>query len=138
MEQTKQVILVRTDIEMPVGKIAAQVAHASLGAVLNEGKFYTDHGKPHTKLFMLSMYEKGPMNNWLPRDKKFAKVVLRVDSEKELKDLLETAKKFGMPVSEIIDDGRTVFNGVPTLTCGAIGPGFVSQIDEITGGLKLL
>jgi PTH2 family peptidyl-tRNA hydrolase len=43
-----------------------------------------------------------------------------------------------LPVVLIEDAGLTMFNGVKTKTCLAIGPAKDSEIDEITGSLKLL
>ena len=40
-------------------------------------------------------------------------------------------------LSFCVDAGRTELHGVPTPTCGAIGPDFPDRIDPITGLLKL-
>ena len=48
----------------------------------------------------------------------------------------EKAKAKGMNVSLIEDEGRTVFNGVTTITCVGIGPASRAAIDIITGHLK--
>ena len=58
----KQVILVRMDLKLPKGKLAAQVAHASTEALL----------KSH----------KDDITKW--RSEGMKKVVLKVDDQKEL------------------------------------------------------
>jgi hypothetical protein len=37
MKKYKQVVVMRTDLDMPVGKMVAQGAHASIGALLKSG-----------------------------------------------------------------------------------------------------
>ena len=61
MNNYKQVILVRADLKLPKGKLAAQAAHASVDAVL----------KSDSKL----------VNAW--RDEGMAKIVVKVKDEKE-------------------------------------------------------
>lgn len=126
---TKQVILVRKDLDMPVGKIAAQVAHASMGAVLNEGDW---NGQDFT------LECKDAMAEWLPVGYSFAKVVLGVKNLGQLEKYELMAKEAGIPVAKTTDSGRTVFDGVPTVTCLAIGPAYIDDIDAITGKLRLL
>lgn len=116
LPERKQVILVRRDLGMRRGKEIAQGAHASLMAALNN----LDH--PHTKAWMAGQY---------------AKVVLSVDGEDELKRLHHEAREAGLISSLITDAGRTEFGGVPTLTTAAIGPAFGADIDPLTGHLKL-
>ncbi|QJX80020.1 aminoacyl-tRNA hydrolase [Priestia megaterium] len=48
------------------------------------------------------------------------------------------AKEKGLPAVLIEDSGLTVFNGVKTKTCLAIGPYNSEEIDEITGHLPLM
>lgn len=65
------------------------------------------------------------------------KVCLKVNSEKELLEAYQNAIKSGLKANIITDAGRTEFNGIPTKTAVAIGPNKASEIDKITGGLKL-
>ena len=66
------------------------------------------------------------------------KICVRVDSEEQLLEIAAKAKSAGLTVHVITDAGHTEFNGVPTKTCLAIGPNEASEIDAITGDLKLL
>ncbi len=126
----KQVILVRTDIKMGKGKIGAQVAHASMAALLESAGYYP--GKSNCCIDVGN----SRVGNWL--DGAFTKVCLKVDSEEALHSYQEAAKQRGLLTGLIRDNGTTVFHDVPTYTCLAIGPGTCEEIDEITGSLKLL
>jgi PTH2 family peptidyl-tRNA hydrolase len=74
-------------------------------------------------------------NAWLAG--KFTKVCLQVNSEEELRAVFSRAVDAGLTVHLIEDAGLTEFQGVPTLTCLAIGPDRAERIDAVTGGLKL-
>ena len=114
--QTKLTLVVRGDLGMGRGKIAAQAAHAAVAAAL------ASIGTPE-------------FTSWL-RDGQ-PKVVLRVASEDELHTIADQAAAAGLPVQVIHDAGRTqVAEGTPT--CCAIGPAVDSKIDAITGELSLL
>ena len=114
----KQVILVRKDLDMPPGKLAAQVAHASINAFLAKGQTDYDH-----EIF-----------KWL--DTGATKVVLEVQNLDELVQKIAQANVHGLSTAIVKDEGRTVFNE-PTITCGAIGPADSDVINLITGGLLL-
>jgi PTH2 family peptidyl-tRNA hydrolase len=58
--------------------------------------------------------------------------------EAELLALHEQAKQSGLSFALIRDSGLTEFNGVPTFTALAVGPGEDGEVDKITGHLKLL
>jgi PTH2 family peptidyl-tRNA hydrolase len=129
---TKQVILVRKDLEMPPGKVAAQVAHASMGVILNE--FRT--AKVGYLMDGTTIGVNEAACHWL--ENSFAKVCLGVKDLAQLERYEERAKEAGLTVCKITDSGRTIFDGVPTITCLAIGPGFVDDINKVTGRLQLL
>lgn len=110
----KQVIVVRHDLRMPPGKLAAQVAHGSLGA-----------------------YRKAPkLNKTIWEKEGEAKIVLRVNSEDELLDIYDSALQNGLAAALIRDEGRTVFK-TPTLTVVGIGPHDDKHL-YFTNRLKLL
>ena len=111
----KQVIVVNRSLNLPKGKLAAQVAHAAVAAFVEAG----DDARV----------------NWL--EEGMPKVVLAAPDETELLRLLDLAVQAGIPASLIEDAGRTV---VPsgTITCLGIGPADDAEIDQLTGDLKLL
>lgn len=137
----KQVIVVRKDLHMRKGKIAAQVAHASLASVLDR-MVNIDHTETYTgeKVNiierMLFLKDNTPMYDWL--NGSFAKIVVYIDSEQELKDLINKAKNLKIQVTPITDAGNTEFKGIPTLTCAAFGPEYTDKLNEITGHLTLI
>jgi PTH2 family peptidyl-tRNA hydrolase len=114
--ETKLTLIVRSDLGMGRGKIAAQASHAAVAAVLanlrsRDFRAWLGDGQP--------------------------KVVLKAASEEQLFELAEKASAAGLPVQVISDAGRTqVEAGTPT--CCAIGPAEASRIDAITGELSLL
>ncbi len=111
----KQVILVRSDLKLPKGKMAAQVAHAAVGAYDNAN------------------YIK--RKAWIHTGMK--KIVLKVVDENELLIYHHKAKKAKLPCSLITDAGHTVVEP-GTVTCLGIGPESEESIDEVTGELKMM
>jgi PTH2 family peptidyl-tRNA hydrolase len=122
MEDVKQVIVIRNDLNMRKGKMVAQGAHASCSFM----SFKLQSGQKLTK----------EEEQWLHGS--FAKVCVQCDSEEQLMEIYQQAKDDMLTVHLITDSGRTEFNGVPTKTCLAIGPHAKGKIDKITGSLKLL
>lgn len=114
--EPKMVLVVRTDLGMGKGKIAAQVAHAAVAAVL-EG--------PHGAVF----------GDWLRAGQ--PKVVLKIAGEADLADLCARAGDAGLPVQVIRDAGRTQV-AAGTATCCAIGPAVPAHVDPVTAALGLL
>jgi len=125
----KQVLVVRKDLNMRKGKIAAQAAHASLKVFLDR-KLRTPLSD---EIFSFSLTE--PMELWLKGS--FTKVCLYVKSEDELEAVHKKALKAGIPTVMIVDSGKTEFHGALTKTVVAIGPDYCDKIDPITEGLKL-
>jgi len=111
----KQVILVREDLKLDKGKMAAQVAHASVEAALRS--------------------DKEIIKNW--RAKGMKKVVLKVKNKEELFKYKEIAKNNNLKTALITDAGRTAIEP-GTKTCLAIGPDEEKKIDEVTGSLKMM
>ncbi len=109
----KQAILVRIDLKMPKGKLAGQVAHASLEAALD--------AKPSV------------LEGWRMGGAK--KVVLKVNDLEELKEYIKISKK--LPHALIKDAGRTFFSK-PTITCLGIGPASDEEIDKVASKLHLI
>lgn len=111
----KQVIVVNEALALPRGKLAAQVAHAAVAALLT--------APPASQ------------QAWLRSG--MPKIVLKGMSEAALLELQAQAQAAGIPAYLIHDAGRTVV-AEGTVTCLGIGPAEAETIDEITGELKLL
>ncbi len=111
----KQAILVRKDLKIGKGKIAAQVAHASLGAYKKADKKLRD--------------------KWEREGSK--KIVLKVENEAELIKFHEFAIEKKLSNFLVIDAGLTQIPRATT-TCLGIGPAEDEKIDEIVKDLKLL
>lgn len=111
----KQVILVREDLKLDKGKMAAQVAHASVEAALK--------------------LDKESVRRW--RASGMKKVVLKVRDKKELFSFKQNAKDNKLKTAVITDAGRTSIKP-GTVTCLAIGPDEEEKIDKLTGKLKMM
>lgn len=127
----KQVIVMRTDLNMPKGKLVAQGSHASM-AFITRRLDPTCCYHPSSSFVMLSDVEQ----RWL--DESFIKIVLKVKSEQELLSIRDAAVDSGVTCHLVTDDGRTMFDGVPTNTCIALGPDYAERIDPLTSHLGLL
>ncbi len=114
----KLVIIVRNDVKMTKGKIAAQAGHAAVNCAFASKKKYP------TKF-----------NEWY--DSGQTKVVLKVNSLSELYECKAIAEAQGVTCSLITDAGRTQIEP-GTVTCLGIGPDKESVLDKITGELKML
>ncbi len=114
----KQVIIIRSDLGMSKGKLAVQVAHASV-----------------TAAFEAYRSKKEWFEEWWRSGQK--KVVVKVQGEAELIELYERAVRSGLPASLIRDAGLTELPP-GTTTAAAVGPAPDDAVDKLTGGLKLL
>jgi len=132
----KQVIVVRKNLGMRKGKIASQVAHASMGVLL-QGTIFLPSDILRDRYDLVIPMIDPSMKEWL--DGAFTKVVVYVNTNEEFYELMETLdNQDEIPYYKITDNGATEFKGVKTDTCCAIGPAESWRIDAITGGYKLL
>lgn len=131
---TKQVIVLRKDLNMRKGKMVAQGAHASMKAILDTTVPVQTVAIPKNHFLAIPITPE--IEGWLKY--KFTKVCVGVNSEEELLDVYARAKEAGLLCSLIQDAGLTEFGGIPTYTAVAVGPAKVEDIDNITGNLKLL
>lgn len=114
----KQVIVMRNDLKMSRGKIAAQAGHAAVSAAEEARKKCSDWWKA-----------------WIAEGQ--CKIAVRAESEDELLELERKAKRSKLPTALIVDRGLTELPP-DTVTCLGIGPALSIQIDAITGKLPLL
>jgi len=114
----KMIIVLREDLKLSCGKMAAQASHAAVGCAF-EAK------KAHSKWFKKWQSEGGK------------KVVVKIENLDELLSLEKQAKSLKLSTCLIRDAGLTE---VPpnTITCLGIGPAPNELIDPITGKLSLL
>ncbi|MBI5227201.1 peptidyl-tRNA hydrolase [Candidatus Micrarchaeota archaeon] len=114
----KQTIVVRADLKMGKGKLAAQSSHASLSSYKKVAKSNPDVARA-----------------W--EDQGQAKIVLKVSSEKELLEYFQKGKDAGIPCELIRDAGHTQLEP-GTLSCFGAGPWDEKELDKVFGKLKLL
>lgn len=110
----KQVIVIRNDLKMGKGKAIAHACHASLDAAM--------------------MTDEKVLDAWRKEGAK--KIVVKVNSLKEIQDLEKKAKKEKIVHSMIKDAGLTQLKKGTVTTLG-IGPAKEKVVDKITGKLKL-
>ncbi|MFX0077405.1 MAG: peptidyl-tRNA hydrolase Pth2 [Candidatus Hermodarchaeota archaeon] len=118
MDEYKQIILVRTDLKMGTGKKCAQSCHASL-----------------TSADLVRVKNKEVWKKWKNEGQK--KVVLKVSSMEELKEIVLKLEKEKIPYFLVRDAGLTQLPPGTTTALG-IGPALSKTLDKITGDLKLL
>ncbi|XP_042058108.1 peptidyl-tRNA hydrolase 2, mitochondrial-like isoform X1 [Salvia splendens] len=117
IDDFKMVLVVRNDLKMGKGKIAAQCSHATLGLykkILNRA--------PKS----LSRWEMCGQ----------VKVVVKIESEDDMLVLQERAKSLNLPTHVTIDAGRTQIAPNSRTVMAVLGP--AELVDDVTGGLKLL
>jgi len=136
INEPKQVLVVRKDLNMSPGKFGAQISHASLGALLRVFNNYQD--TKGISVFEaeldLNKPDERAINDWLMN--RFTKIVVYVKSEQALKNVYQKAIDNNLPAVLIEDAGFTEFNE-PTFTCVGIGPAYPDRFIGITNKLRL-
>lgn len=139
MYTAKQMIVVRHDLKMRKGKIAAQAGHACVNAVLmalsRENLLSNVRFDENGMTLTGAENADSPLCQWFLNGE--AKICVYVDSEEALLDIDRQAKEAGILSALIQDAGHTEFHGVPTYTCLAFEPQLPEKVDPITGDLPL-
>lgn len=114
----KQVVVVRADLRMSVGKTAAQASHAAVSAA-------EQTRKERSKWW----------GEWMNEGQR--KIIVKVDSEEALSELKSKAKALALPYALVKDMGLTELEPGTTTALG-IGPAPSELMDRITRKLPLL
>ncbi|KAM7364186.1 putative peptidyl-tRNA hydrolase 2 [Cochliomyia hominivorax] len=114
----KMVLVVRNDLKMGRGKVAAQCGHGAVGAYQKAVRSMPS---------IVRAWENSGC----------AKIALKVESEAEMMAIKRAAEARGLNTCLIRDAGRTQIEP-NSKTVLAIGPAAVEAIDQVTGHLKLL
>lgn len=114
----KQCIILRTDLDMSVGKLISQACHAAVGA--------SELAKKQNHRIWRRWWDEGGR-----------KVILQVNSLDELEEIVKEAGKLDIVNTVISDSGLTE---VPpgTVTAAGLGPEITERMDKVTGDLRLL
>lgn len=114
----KQCIVLRTDLDMSVGKLVSQACHAAVGA---------------SELAKKQNYR--IWRRW--QDEGGKKVILQVNSLDELQEIVEEAEELDI-VNVVINDRGLTEVTPGTVTAAGLGPEISERIDKVTGDLRLL
>jgi PTH2 family peptidyl-tRNA hydrolase len=118
VDEYKQVVLIRTDLGMSTGKKCAQACHAS---VSSSNK--------------VRQMQPAVWNSWINSGQK--KIILKAKSLEQLEEIHRKLERAKIPNVLINDAGLTQLAPGTTTALG-IGPVQSSEVDKITGDLKLL
>lgn len=111
----KQVLIINAALTMSPGKVAAQAAHAAIGAF-----------ERASKKAIATWQEYG-----------VTKIVLAAKDEEHLIELAQRAAVYGLPHFLVVDAGRTEIEP-GSVTALGIGPAEDPRINQITAQLRLL
>ncbi len=137
----KQVIVVRRDLNMEPGKLAAQCAHAGRAFLTRPLRTDEDEDIARPAICLshvphdidLEYHEQ----EWIDNQHETT-IVLGCDNIDQYHAIALAAHNAGLKVNKIQDCGKTVFNGVPTWTTIGIGPAEAEQFIGVTDHLRLL
>lgn len=117
-DEVTMILVVRDDLKLSKGKLAAQCSHAAVDCALKAKK-------KASRLF----------ERWTNSGSR--KIVVRADDEPHLRQLYAKALASGLVSYLVKDAGRTEIPA-GTVTVLGIGPATKMTVDAITGDLKLL
>ena len=125
MKDVKQVIIVRKDIKLRKSELAAQVATASMGFLLDNNE-----SERRDEINVKLSNEEALWINGT-----FEKAIMGVDSEDALKELMLKAELEGIGVYPVHGKDDEIMG---SLTCIALGPDNSDVINHITRNLRTL
>ena len=140
----KQIIIVRKDLQMSIGKICSQVSHASMAfltnEIRNEWSKWISGDKTYYSVELT--FDKDLFEQWI--DSEFTKCVLKAKNKSQLLKAKTLAEEMGMTENEdffcIYDNCHTELtpedNG-RTLTCIGFKPMDSEVIDKIVRKYQL-
>lgn len=126
MNDIKQVIVVRKDLNLKRSEMAAYVATASMGFLVDNNE--SERGDE------ISVKLSSEEAKWI--NGSFKKIVVGVDSEDEIRDLIFKAELTGIEVHPVF--GYRQDKEEQTTACIALGPDESELVDQVTGHLKLI
>jgi peptidyl-tRNA hydrolase len=138
----KQVIILRKDLNMPTGKVAAMAAHAAMTFI---AKGVGWRHRPDSGSYLHSMVLTSDEYRWLTeldpgiedtKQVSMAKIVCQVENEAELMAVEQQARSAELACHRVIDSGYS-HNKPGTFVGIAIGPHWPEQLEPVTGKLKL-
>jgi PTH2 family peptidyl-tRNA hydrolase len=140
-DYVREIIVVRKDLHMPTGKVAAMAAHAAMTFLTSklirmeafkmDTKIFFELGLTPVQALWLTQLEPGSEDQL-----SFAKIVVAVHSEEELWQVYDNAQRAGLEVHKVVDSGYS-HNKPNTFTCIAIGPDYPDRLNPVTGELGL-
>ena len=135
-KQVKQYLIIRTDLPMNAGKVAAQASHACM-------KVFFDKFE-NTQIIQKTGEEPVDAMVFIPTEEEkqwikgsFTKITKKVKNENQLLKVYNQAKEAGLNVSLIKDAGLYGLEG-ENYTCIAVGPNYVDDCEPVVGKLRLL
>lgn len=144
LEAPKLVVVCRNDLPMSAGKLAAQVAHAAIGAFRNHCSDQSANPEQNAvcqrwlaegeKIVVLSTFKRPPSQNG--STSMAGPSTDRGSGARMLEAIIAEARALGLPLTQVCDAGHTAIRA-HTLTCVAIGPAASGRIDAVTGDLHL-
>ena len=140
--KVKQYIIVRTDLPMNAGKVAAQAAHSCMKVFFDKMRFMpvvgVKPGQTGADTDFVGTYSWSATEEevkWI--EDKFTKITKRVKNENQLLKVYNQAKEAGLNVSLIKDAGLYGLEG-ENYTCIAVGPNYEDRCDPVVRKLRLL
>merc|ERR1719295_2059523 len=137
MSDLKMVLVVRKDLKMTSGKVAAQCCHACLGVIMdiiNGQHVSPSNGNGNGNGNDIQYDLKRVMSIWRSNGEK--KIVVQCQNEEELLGKKQQAMIHGLPHYLVCDAGHTQVKPGST-TVLAIGPHISERVDMVTSDLKL-